>query len=44
MEEKDFKLLKKYRLINNLITVKNMKPEREAFWGMVKRMKNNVYL
>lgn len=31
MEEKDFKLLKKYRLINNLITVKNMKPERELF-------------
>lgn len=33
MEEKDFKLLKKYRLINNLITVKNMKPAKELFGG-----------
>ena len=26
MEEKDFKLLKKYRLISNLVTIKNAKP------------------
>lgn len=31
MEERDFKLLKKYRLINNLITIKNMKGVKELF-------------
>jgi hypothetical protein len=31
MEEKDFRLLKKYRLINNLITIKNMKGLKELF-------------
>lgn len=31
MEEKDFKLLKKYRLINNLITIKNLKNPKELF-------------
>lgn len=31
MEEKDFKLLKKYRLINNLITIKNLKNIKDLF-------------
>ena len=31
MEEKDFRLLKKYRLINNLITIKNLKNPKELF-------------
>jgi hypothetical protein len=31
MEEKDFKLLKKYRLINNLITIKNLKNAKDLF-------------
>lgn len=33
MEDKDFKLLKKYRLINNLITVKNLKLSKDLFGG-----------